>query len=649
MKTSMEGLGYITALLNRLYQKTDCERIVAPRYIFRGITQRHFTSSDLIKKHLEDPKYDCVQEDFDWRNLVYYYNPVIDQKGNPIINDEIWMKIESKYYNKIKNAFYSDLDKFIKSLDKVANKDVTNEIFDYIAKHPRYKMIEPQYIRSGAAVRLKNMGKRTKHDYISYVINLISELKTRYPHEYRGYSDLEILADLQHKGGASCLVDFSTNFLISLWFATQDYSSQDEMGYVFCYDVNRDAIEEDSLTILGPHKSSSSIENLIKETVKSTRFSGIQFNRFWFWKPDNINNRITRQDSVFIFGIEKFKTSKPSVIVLPIPPSWKYPIQSVLKDFFGLYGETIFADADGLSSTNNKFLPIRPQTQYFYEDRIFSNIPNFNKFDFHLFQKGMSALWKSQYSIALEFFSSFEGTNAKYIKTRQFSNEIPLTFHQTMLLVELQYSKGICHRHLKRLKAAVNCFEAAFSECIGLKDFLEESGTSTNVSSVINNSSTAKSSEGNYVFNKLLKIMEDYMGVLYDLHYFDDAESVLNRFKEHLENKGDFTDMTKDLIQTAKNEIQILKLLYSLIKPKGYDGCIVNKPKSINEIKDVKYSDEFINVLNKYFLIIQTAILHPKSIENKSKSGKDKLTEILDNAITSCVFSHLIQCLPIGI
>lgn len=641
MKTSMEGLGYITALLNRLYQQTDCERIVAPRYIFRGITQRHFTSSDSIKEHLKDPDYDCVHEKFDWRKFAFCHNAEADLDGSPIINDELWMKIESEYYNKIKNEFHRDLNRFIKN--KHDDKDYPEQVLQFISKDERYKFLEPQYIRSGAAVRLKNMGKRTKHDYIGYIINLISELKTRYPHEYRGYSDLEILADLQHKGGASCLVDFSTNFLISLWFATQNYSSQDEMGYMFCYDVNRDAIEGDSLTILGSHKSSSSIESLINETVKSTRFSGIQFNKFWFWKPDNINNRITRQDSVFVFGIEKFKTSKPSVIVLPIPPSWKYPIQSVLKDFFGLYGETIFADADGLSSTNNKFLPVKPQTQYFYEDRIFSKVSNCGKFDFHLFQKGMSALWKSQYSIALEFFSSFEGTNAKYIKARKFSHEMPITLHQKMLLVELQYSKGICHRHLKHLKAAVNCFEEAFSECIGLKGSLGESDTNTNIISVANNSSTTTSSESNYVFNKLLKILEDYIGVLYDLHYFNDAEIVIDRFREYLENNGEFTDMTNDLLQTAKNEIQTLILLYSLLKPKGYAGCIIDQPKEINEIKNIKYSDWFITVLNKYFWIIQTAILQPKSIEIMSKSGKDVLTDTLDNAITSCVFSQPIS------
>ena len=504
------------------------------------------------------------------------------------------MKIENEYYNIIKNKFYEDLDRFIKCKDKAENEDAAKQILKFITEDSRYGLLKPQYIRSGAAVRLKNMGQRTKHDYISYIIYLISELKSRYPHEYRGYSDLEILADIQHKGGASCLVDFSTNFLISLWFATQDYSSQSEMGYLFCYDVNRDAIEGDSLTILGAHKRSSSIENLINETVKSTRFSGIQFNKFWLWKPDNMNSRITRQDSIFVFGIEKFKISDHSVIVLPIPPSWKFPIQTVLKDFFGLYGETIFADADGLSSTNNKFLPLKPQTQYFYGERIFSNVSNYNSLDFHLFQKGMSALLKSQYNIALEFFSSFEGTNAKYIKAREFSNDTPITLHQKMLLVELQYSKGLCHRHLEQLEAAVNCFEKAFSECIELIGSQGQDPMGISLENV-SDDCAKESSEAKYIFNKLLKIMEDYVNVLYDLHYFDDANMVLDRFKNHIEDKNaNCTSKTTDLILTAKNEIQILKLLYSYIEPTEWSGSANGNRKNIYKINEFVSTEPFI-------------------------------------------------------
>lgn len=53
--------------------------------------------------------------------------------------------------------------------------------------------------------------------------------------------------------------------------------------------------------------------------------------KFWLWKPDNINGRIARQDSVFVFGLEKFYIEEHKVTVIPIPPQWKRPILNFLK------------------------------------------------------------------------------------------------------------------------------------------------------------------------------------------------------------------------------------------------------------------------------------------------------------------------------
>ena len=635
MKNSMQGLEYICALLKKLYFETNnpnSGRIVAPQYIFRGITQRHFTSSEVIKEFLENSNNN--NEEF-WQDYAQRHNLDNDSKANLNIDDEQWIDIEKDYYDIIRKEFNADLEQLIEE-EKRGKKNPT-QILQDITANPKYALLKPQYVRSGAAIRLNNIGKRTRQDYISYITNLISELKTRYPREYEGYTDLDILADIQHKGGASCLVDFSTNFLISLWFATQDYSPDNtDLGYLFCYDVNRDAIEGDSLTILGPHKRELSIEELINETVKSTRFSGIQFNKFWLWKPDNLNSRITRQDSIFVFGIEKFKASDPSVIVLPIPPTWKGPIQTVLKDFFGLYGETIFADANGLSSTNNKFLPIKPQSQYFYEDRIFPE-DKYKDIDFHLFQKGMAALLKSQYEIALEFFCSFEGTNAKSIKARRFTDEEPMTINQEIILVELQYSKGLCLSHLGQMVGAADSFDKALSQCLTLTKSFEPGFIWPPIR---NNKEKDSSLVDKYIFNKLLKILEDYIGVLYDLHRFDAALKALDDSKKTLESI-DFQNIskTRDLISTAKNEIRILKLLYSDISDSNerHDSSVDDKNED-TIVEEFKSPEPFINFLNKYFILIQKVIQDPTCIDSQPKI--EDFTEPLITEINGCIESQ---------
>ena len=50
-------------------------------------------------------------------------------------------------------------------------------------------------------------------------------------------SDLELLAELQHFGAATCLIDFSRNALVALWFACQQSFKGKANGKVFA--VNR--------------------------------------------------------------------------------------------------------------------------------------------------------------------------------------------------------------------------------------------------------------------------------------------------------------------------------------------------------------------------------------------------------------------------
>lgn len=87
---------------------------------------------------------------------------------------------------------------------------------------------EKYHVLSSAGRRLKELNKQ--NDFIRYHVNLVSNARKM------GYgkldlqtelSDLEILAEIQHLGGATCLTDFTTNFLIALWFATSPKEDAD--------------------------------------------------------------------------------------------------------------------------------------------------------------------------------------------------------------------------------------------------------------------------------------------------------------------------------------------------------------------------------------------------------------------------------------
>lgn len=601
------GWSYVKALfdcLQEMSEKVKANQMVTPRYIFRGITQRHFTSSSVITKYLdENPQ--------EMNRLLHkeLNNVKFKEKDKRDAQERYYKEKHIQMLRLICGKTYHDRGKALELLREIVglSENDNNE------KNELFELVKPRYIRSGAAVRLYHQFNRTQYDYVAYLKNLIAETKSRYPVEYGDFSDLELLAELQHKGAATCLVDFSTNFLISLWFATQDYAnSNPQVGYVFCYDTNTDAIERNNLVFLNHDKERSKIEQLIDQTSCTFDFYGEPICRFLLWKPSNINSRIARQDSIFVFGIEKFDISEHPIFILPIPPHWKEPIQRVLKDFFGLTGETLYADAAGVAASNGKMAPLRTQTKYFNEDILkCTNRLGFNSLD--IFQKGTSALLKAQYQIALEYFCSFEGSNFLRI-TKQLEGE----YHgdserykmMIMLLVELYFSKGICLRHLCKYQDAKNSYDKSIANCIELLKYYKDN----KLPCLTGNYLSYRTNLHRYVFDKLFKILEDYVDFLFDIHDYQSVYFLLtNVIKEYETNYGTPPYEMCMLVSTVCNEAKILSDLWT--KQRNFNLEFINspivKPSSLNPL---------CGILNKLYQFIHQIIATQQKTEYHADS-----------------------------
>ena len=189
MENTIKGWQYISAIFQRMLDSFERDCLIEPLFIFRGITRRYFSSSKSINEYLQ-------------------LHPNLDIANKNMPNPQEFL------YKK----FYNEFIREYKELKNVSPLDT----LEHLMKCDNYKYTVPEYIKSGAAIRMQNLKNRSHIDYINYIKNLIDDAKYRFS-EYaaENYSDIEILADIQHKGGASCLVDFSNNFLISLWFATQ--------------------------------------------------------------------------------------------------------------------------------------------------------------------------------------------------------------------------------------------------------------------------------------------------------------------------------------------------------------------------------------------------------------------------------------------
>ena len=117
----------------------------------------------------------------------------------------------------------------------------------------------------------------------------------------------EILAELQHYGGKTNLIDFTTDCLIALFFACDG------------------AFGEDGRVIL-----------LRKSNDENMRI----------WRPHNPGNRVIAQKSIFVQPTKGFVESTKTKII-KITKSLKKPILDYLRRHHGIHTETVYNDLHG--------------------------------------------------------------------------------------------------------------------------------------------------------------------------------------------------------------------------------------------------------------------------------------------------------------
>ena len=156
-------------------------------------------------------------------------------------------------------------------------------------------------------------------------------------------SDLNLLAELQHFGAATCLIDFTYSALIALWFACQqepktEQETEQENGKVV-------VLRSDGLKPLKEVDYDMSKKKNIDyffqtdDTGKYPRYR---------WQPQNQNNRIIAQKSVFVFGAAVIKAEDECEITA----CKKVEILAALEDLSGITGERLFADFYGYAWLN---------------------------------------------------------------------------------------------------------------------------------------------------------------------------------------------------------------------------------------------------------------------------------------------------------
>lgn len=292
--------------------------------------------------------------------LVNYFDFVafFDQDGGEIETEEIIHRI-SEFLN-CPNGFYLNESK--------SGAEIFNQILSFVEKkyhsgderiiyrgitsfhYAPYKDIKAfeHCILSGSDVRCLHADNPANMN-LSYLSDLVCEARHMFPEKYNG-SELEILAEIQHYGGATCLIDFSKNILISLWFAC--CGDHDKTGYLYCYNIENDV----------KNKVTKIVDNASECSLKDTILSNATDNpRFYIWEPVALNSRIIRQDSIFLFGKYPFLVKEHDVLTIRIPSKMKPVILEFISDMFNISEKNIFRDPVGFALANGKLKPFSKQ------------------------------------------------------------------------------------------------------------------------------------------------------------------------------------------------------------------------------------------------------------------------------------------------
>lgn len=150
-------------------------------------------------------------------------------------------------------------------------------------------------------------------------------------------SDLDLLAQLQHYGAATCLIDFTRNVLVALWMACQTSTENvDADGKIFAVCIENvpqlTQVNHEMLT-----GTEYKIESFFEEKEKGCPL--------YQWQPKYQNNRIIAQQSVFIFGGAEIPVESECIILAPR----KECFLKSLERMSGIAEASLFPDFDGFA------------------------------------------------------------------------------------------------------------------------------------------------------------------------------------------------------------------------------------------------------------------------------------------------------------
>ena len=159
--------------------------------------------------------------------------------------------------------------------------------------------------------------------------------QARHQGHYRELNDLELLAELQHFGAATCLIDFTKNPFVALWMACREESGKNTNGKVYAVNIE----DQNEFNIVDYDLLTKDIFEFFERDEQNKY-------RLYQWVPNSQNNgRVLVQQSIFLFGGAKVVETYHYVI----PEGSKDILKRELDRLFGINEESLFPDFAGFA------------------------------------------------------------------------------------------------------------------------------------------------------------------------------------------------------------------------------------------------------------------------------------------------------------
>ena len=193
-----------------------------------------------------------------------------------------------------------------------------------------------EYRIQASAYRRPKEKERNFEKFLQINRDLIREARLRGYDEKdgRALKELEILAELQHFGAATCLIDFTHNAQVALRFACEVDQKNPQAtpdGKVFAVRNSRPRFKE-----IIPALLEKDIDYFLKDGWES---------QLYHWSPRQQNPRIIAQQSIFLFGGYEVFANKVCII----DAERKREILEELEQVSSINEDRLFPDFEGFA------------------------------------------------------------------------------------------------------------------------------------------------------------------------------------------------------------------------------------------------------------------------------------------------------------